>query len=110
MVDYDGSYKYSPVVQVGPSAVPVALALEIMGPSPAREWVAVRVENPSNDGAILTVHDAAGRMITEIGDGLQLQNGIQALTIPVESWHSGAYFFVLRTRTDQVTKKLLILH
>jgi hypothetical protein len=110
MIDYDGSYEYSPVVAVGPSEASVESGLEILLPEGSTDWLTVRLSLPAMTPVRVTVHDIVGREMAVLCDGAEYPRGMHTLAVPVANWRSGAYFFTLHTSAGQVCEKALILH
>lgn len=110
MIDFDGSYEYSPVVAIGPAEASVESGLEILLPTGNTDWLTVRLTLPATTPVRVTVHDIVGREVAVFCEGAEYAQGTHALAVPVARWRSGAYFFTLHTSAGQVTEKALILH
>jgi hypothetical protein len=110
MIDYDGSYEYSPVVAVGPSEGSVASGLEIVLPAGSSDWLTVRLSLCEATPVRVTAHDIVGREVAVLCEGAEYPRGTHTLAVPVARWRSGAYLFTLHTSAGHVTEKALILH
>jgi hypothetical protein len=110
MIDFDGSYEYSPVVAIGPAEASVASGLEILLPAGNTDWLTVRLSLSEATRVRVTVHDIVGWEMAVLCEDTEYPRGTQTLAVPVARWRSGVYFFTLHTSAGQVTEKALILH
>ncbi len=109
MIDNDGSYEYSPVVEVGPIRALNQIDFEAVYPDPARDWLTLRFSLPTEQSVTLIVHDVSGRELARLHDGELLPSGEHTSMLPVASWPSGLYLFTLSAGEMTITRRGLIL-
>lgn len=95
MIDFDGSYEHSPIVEVAAARTPVAVEFARVYPSPARDWMTVRFALPETMPGTLAIHDVSGRERARPHDGEILAAGEYTLSLPVSAWRSGLYVLSL---------------
>ncbi len=97
-VDVDGTFEYSPEIEV--ALTPAQFALELGGANPFRASTTLRYALPEGGPVTLTVYDVLGRRVATLVDREQAA-GRYTATFDGARLASGAYFVRLRVG-DQV--------
>jgi len=109
MIDNDGSFEHSPVVEVAPERTAEVVGFEAVCPTPAMEWVTLRFSLPVEQAVTLIVHDITGREVTRVFDNHHLAAGTHSIAIPVQAWRSGLYLCTLTSGDATITRRALVV-
>jgi hypothetical protein len=109
MVDLDGSFEHSPVVEVAPESGALAVSFETAYPSPARDWLTLNFTLPIESGVSLSVHDVTGREITRLYDNQSIPSGAHSVLLPVGEWRSGLYLCTLTVNGQRLVRRAMVV-
>jgi hypothetical protein len=109
MIDLDGSFEHSPVVEVAPESGALAVSFEAAYPSPARDWLTLNFTLPVESGVSLSVHDVTGREIARVYDKQSIPGGSHSVVLPVGEWRSGLYLCTLTAGDVQLTRRVMVM-
>jgi hypothetical protein len=109
MLDNDGSFEHSPVVEVAPELQATAVSFEAVWPAPAKDWLTLRFSLPAEHAVTLIVHDITGREVASIHGKHLLTSGTHSVVIPVDSWSSGLYLCTLHAGTTRITRRVMVM-
>ena len=103
MVDLDGSFEYSHVVQLENSSV-LNDKLSVF-PIPANDVVNINFTAEASGEAVLSLTDMMGRTISQ--RSLQVTEGLQTQTIDLSTAASGAYLVRVNVDGRQMVKRIV---
>jgi hypothetical protein len=106
-IDFDGSFKYSPEVEVEVS-VPLEFVLEQNYPNPFNPSTTVKFQIPELSFITIKVFDILGNEIETLVDE-EKPAGIYELTWNATNLPSGVYFYQLRSGEFTSMKKMILL-
>ncbi len=109
MVDLDGSFAHSPVVEVAPLRAVAVAGFETAYPSPARDWLTLRFTLPAESRISLIVHDIGGRELVGAYRDSIVPAGVHSVAIPVREWQSGLYLCTLTTASGSITRRVMVM-
>jgi hypothetical protein len=109
MVDLDGTFEHSPVVEVAPEGGALAVSFETAYPSPARDWLTLNFTLPVESGVSLSVHDVTGREIARVYDKQSIPGGSHSVVLPVGEWRSGLYLCTLTAGDVLLTRRVMVM-
>jgi hypothetical protein len=107
MVDNDGSFKYSSIVNVDISA-PAKFELAQNYPNPFNPSTTIRYQLPVNSRITLKVFDMLGKEVTTLVNEEKLA-GSYEITLNADKLSSGVYYYQLKTDNFVQTKKLALI-
>lgn len=90
-VDLDGTFAYSPVVEVV-LAVPNGMRLSVPFPNPAATDTHIAYSQSTTGPLTLAVYDAVGRRVHTVHEGTLGGGHSHRFVLPVASWPVGVYF------------------
>jgi hypothetical protein len=93
MVDRDGSFAYSSILDIG-SEIPTEIALDAVHPNPFTDATAVSFTLPSEEYVNLAVYDATGRRVRTLTAGM-LPAGSHTRNFSAEDLPGGVYHIIL---------------
>lgn len=96
MVDLDGTYRYSQVVAIKNNTNLIAMTLF---PSPATDVIQLQIPSERKEMAKLMIVDAAGKQVHT--QSLQLNEGTNAVSIPVSHLPAGTYYLITETESGK---------
>lgn len=97
MVDLDGSFAYSRMVEVAPASDAAVAGFETAYPSPARDWLTLRFTLPVESRITVSVHDICGREMLGARHEHIASAGTHTIAFPVHDWYSGLYLCTMTT-------------
>lgn len=97
MVDLDGSFAYSRMVEVAPASDAAVVGFETAYPWPARDWLTLRFTLPVESRITVSVHDICGREMPGARHEHIASAGTHTIAFPVHDWHSGLYLCTMIT-------------
>jgi hypothetical protein len=109
MVDLDGTFEHSPVVEVAPETGALAVSFEAAYPSPARDWITLNFSLPAESVVNLAVYDVNGREIVRVYDKHSVFAGAQSVVLPVGEWRSGLYFCRLEVCGAELVRRAMVV-
>ncbi len=109
MVDLDGTFEHSPVVEVAPESSALAVNFETAYPSPARDWLTLNFALPIESTVTLSVHDVTGREITRVYDNQSIPGGSHSVVLPVGEWRSGLYLCTLTVDGKRLVRRAMVV-
>lgn len=109
MVDNDGSFEHSPVVEVAPESGTLAVSFETAYPSPARDWLTLNFSLPIETTISLSVHDVTGREIVRVYDKQSITGGSHSVVLPVGEWRSGLYLCTLTVDGRRLVRRAMVV-
>ena len=107
MVDNDGSFRYSSVVNVDISA-PAKFELAQNFPNPFNPSTTIRYQLPVNSRITLKVYDMLGKEVTTLVNE-QKPAGSYEVTLKADRLSSGVYYYQLKTDNFVQTKKFALV-
>jgi len=107
MVDNDGSFKYSAIVNVDISA-PAKFELAQNFPNPFNPTTTIRYQLPVNGQITLKVYDMLGKEVATLVNEQKLA-GSYEVTLNADKLSSGVYYYQLKTDNFVQTKKLALV-
>jgi len=107
MVDIDGSYKFSNVVNAGVLS-PAKFDLGNAYPNPWNPTTTIRYNVPTNSPVTIKVFDAVGREVASLVDEVKPAGSYQ-ITMNGKELSSGIYFYRMTAGSFTETKKLILL-
>jgi Secretion system C-terminal sorting domain len=107
MVDNDGSFNYSSIVNVDISA-PVKFELAQNFPNPFNPSTTIRYQLPVNSRITLKVFDMLGKEVTTLVNEEKLA-GSYEITLNADKLSSGVYYYQLKTDNFVQTKKFALV-
>jgi hypothetical protein len=96
MVDLDRSYKYSPVVAIKNNTTLITLELF---PNPVTDVLRVQVPSDRKETTRIMIVDAEGKQVHI--RSLQLNEGINAISLPVSHLPRGTYYLIVETESGK---------
>jgi len=105
-VDLDGTYEYSPIVEVAFS--PQQFVLLPNAPNPFRDATQLRYTLAVDAAVTLEVYDLLGRRVTTLFDGEQ-RAGHHTATLMGTGLTAGTYFVRLRAGDQMATQRVAVL-
>ena len=106
-VDYDGTSELSRIVSV---LVPGSEGFRVgnLFPNPTRNMASLYIALPQSSPTEVRILNLDGKVV--MNELHQLDEGNQRLDMNVSALPAGAYWLELRTNTDYVAQKLVIIH
>ena len=109
MVDLDGTFEHSPVVEVAPESEALAVSFETAYPSPARDWLTLNFTLPEESVVNLAVYDVSGREIVRVYDQHSILAGARSVVLPVGEWRAGLYLCRLEACGTRMVKRAMVV-
>lgn len=112
-MDYDGSYKISPVVEAGTSAV-TSFALDQNFPNPFNPTTQIKYALLANSNVKVTIYNALGEKMRELTNEIQ-QSGVHVVNFNAAGLSSGVYFYSIQanavdgSKNFTATKKMILM-
>jgi len=106
-LDNDGTVSFSHVVYLHVRTLPAMLTLQPNYPNPFSEATSFDYYVPSESQVTVTVHDALGREVARLADGIH-PHGWHQLTFRAGGLPEGMYFCIVTARDSRVTGKLIL--
>ncbi len=108
-IDFDGSFKYSNVIEVITSYIPTEYFLSDNYPNPFNPVTTIEFSLPEDvENVKLTIYDALGKKIAELVNG-KLDAGKYSYQWDASKLASGLYIYQLQTSKFTSTKKMLLM-
>ena len=107
-IDYDGTFAYSPVVEVSIGAAPHTLALHAPYPNPASDRITVRYILPDARSARIAVYAMTGQEMISIGGGELSSAGEHLRSVNMSSLAPGGYLVVLLTGDTRLVRPFVV--
>lgn len=109
IVDLDGTFEYSPVVEVRIDADALAYTFHPVYPNPASDRVNITFTLPEPSSVTLTLYAMTGEEVLRLMDERAVDRGFHVATIPTAGLGPGTYMIELRTRSGRRTQVLVLL-
>ena len=106
-IDYDGSYKYSKVVEVNLSG-PNKFTLSQNYPNPFNPTTTIRFSLPNAERVRVIVFNQLGQEVAQITDR-DFEAGNHAIQFDGSKLASGVYFYRIQAGTFSLVKKMILL-
>jgi len=113
-IDYDGSFTYTPTIQVDFHGVPVNFALFQNFPNPFNPVTKIRYSIPNTSTVKIRIYNSLGEMVKQIVNEIQGANNYE-IEFDGSGFASGVYFYSLEAYAlegglrFQNTKKMIVL-
>lgn len=113
-IDYDGSFTYTPTIQVDFHGVPVNFALFQNFPNPFNPVTKIRYSIPNTSTVKIRIYNSLGEMVKQIVNEIQEANKYE-IEFDGSGFASGVYFYSLEAYAlegglrFQNTKKMIVL-
>ncbi len=106
-VDRDGSFEYSPVVDVAFTSAPGRMSIEVY-PNPSTDRAAVSLRIDEESPVDIAVYDMTGREVLQLASGQLLGRGTHTFTIPTRSLTEGVYALHVRSGSGISTRTFVV--
>ena len=106
-VDFDGSFKYSKVVEVNGSQ-PLTFTLNQNYPNPFNPTTIISYAVPEQSFVSLKVYNVLGKEVASLVNN-QVEAGIHKVNFNASNLSSGIYFYTIKAGKFTATKKLMLL-
>lgn len=106
-MDRDGSYEYSPVVDVAFTPLAGPLSLEVY-PSPCTDRAVASLRLSEQAAVTAGVFDVTGKLLISVLEGASLAAGNHAVTLPVQTLTPGVYLLRVSAPTGTTTKRFVV--
>jgi hypothetical protein len=93
---------------MGINEIPSSVTLFSCMPNPANFTTKISYELKNNENASIIITDITGRTVQTISQGHQ-NKGYYSVDVDLTSLTSGTYFYTLKTKSAQLTDKLIIV-
>jgi pectate lyase len=107
-IDYDGSFKYSPVVQVEVGEVINNFALHQNYPNPFNPETIIRFEIPSEEFVNISVFNVIGEQVASLVNE-KLSGGTHSVSFNGNNLSSGLYIYRLKAGNTMIVRKMMLL-
>jgi hypothetical protein len=107
-LDYDGTFAYSPVVEVSIGGAPRTLALHAAYPNPASDRIAVRYTLPDAGSARIAVYAMTGQEVMSFGGGEFSGAGEHLLSVNTSTLAPGGYLIELLTGDTRLVRRFVV--
>ncbi|MCW8803957.1 MAG: T9SS type A sorting domain-containing protein [Ignavibacteriaceae bacterium] len=99
-MDFNGSYEYSPVVNVDVSA-PNEFSLSQNYPNPFNPSTKIDFSLAVDSKVTLKVFDVLGQEVTSLINNNNLEAGLHSVDFDASALNSGIYFYILKAENDR---------
>ena len=110
-VDLDGTYEYSPVIEVDVNA-PDEYTLYQNYPNPFNPTTTIEYSLPDKSDVTISIYSAIGELVTTLVNGT-IESGYQKVTFNATNLTSGTYIYQIKAvgngRTFVDTKKMILI-
>jgi hypothetical protein len=106
-VDRDGTFEYSPVVDVAFRSVPERLSVEVY-PNPSTDRAAVSLHIEEESAVDIAAYDMTGREVLQLASGQLLGRGSHAFEIPTHALAEGVYALRVRAGNGIRTRMIVV--
>jgi len=107
-IDFDGSFSYSPVVELSPFFGQRDLEILSVSPHPAIGDAVIRFSMKESETVSLSLHDALGRMVAVLRPPAEFGTGTHAVALRLGGIPPGAYFLHLRGERGSAVRKVAV--
>jgi hypothetical protein len=108
-LDYDGTQKYSPIVEVDFAHAPLLPTLHAVFPQPVTGTTNARFTLPEAVRIRLTLHDVTGREVRRIASDIAYEAGTWVLPVDVTGLPAGVYYLRLFGGEVAQVQKLVVM-
>jgi hypothetical protein len=106
-VDYDGSYQYSPEIEVE-VLTPASFILEQNYPNPFNPSTKIKFQIPERSFVNVNVYDVLGNHIASLASGV-IDEGSYELIFDAGNLSSGVYYYKLSANGFSSVKKMILM-
>src|ERR1035437_416173 len=112
-MDYDGSYKYSSVIEAEIGAIS-SFSLDQNYPNPFNPSTQIKYSLMSNSNVKITIFNALGESVKELANEVQ-QSGVHIMNFNAAGLSSGIYFYSIQanavdgSQSFRATKKMILM-
>lgn len=106
-VDYDGSFAYSPIVEVA-MEVPQTYVLSALYPNPFHTEIRFTLALGAPQHVRISVHDLLGREVVVLHEGVLAGDKAHLLTLQAANWSSGVYMLHIAGEGFTTTQPLTL--
>lgn len=107
-IDRDGTFRYSPEMNVTITGYPVSYSLEQNFPNPFNPNTMISYQLPMNSIVTLKIYDILGKEVETLVNGEQ-ESGVYSIQWNAKGLASGMYFYTLRAGSFSATKKMSLI-
>ena len=107
-MDFDGSYEYSPVVEVFLEGTTLLPRLVSIYPQPASGQAQVVLELPQPGTVMLTLHNTLGERVRTVGSAGALGQGRHTFRMDLEGLPQGMYYLRMQSVNTTSVKSVLV--
>ncbi|HTP13293.1 MAG TPA: T9SS type A sorting domain-containing protein [Bacteroidota bacterium] len=107
-INLDGSFKYTPGLEVTIRDVPSSFWLEQNYPNPFNPTTTISYQLAAVSTVTLKVYDLPGRELATLVDG-EMSAGTHEVAFDATKFASGVYFYRIQAGTFTATKKLILV-
>jgi hypothetical protein len=106
-IDFDGSYEYSPVVEIS-IVIPAKFELSQNYPNPFNPSTQIEYSIPRDGYVSLKIYNALGQQVADLVDGI-VKAGNHQVTFNAANLSSGVYYYRIKTGNNVLVKKMMVL-
>jgi hypothetical protein len=107
-IDFNGTFKYSSVVEVELDNIPALFSLDQNYPNPFNPTTKISYQLPQNGFVSLKVYNAIGKEVASLVNE-EKSAGRYEVNFNAEGLSSGLYFYSIQAGSFQETKKMILL-
>ncbi len=108
-IDNDGKFEYSNIVEVDAGEMPANFVLEQNYPNPFNPSTTIKFGMKTSEFTTLKIYNTIGKEVAEIFNELTEPGYIYEIKFDASGFPSGLYFYSLKSKTYNSTKKMLLL-
>ncbi len=105
-IDFNGSYKYSNVINV--KIMPAVYALSQNYPNPFNPVTTIKYSLPERSKVVLNVYDLTGSEVASLVNKIETA-GLYSVEFNASGFASGVYFYRLTVNNNSIIKKMILL-
>jgi hypothetical protein len=112
-MDYDGSYKYSSIVEAEVGVIS-SYSLDQNYPNPFNPTTQIKYSLLTNSNVKVTIYNALGEAVRELANEIQ-QSGVHIMNFNAAGLSSGIYFYSIQanaadgSQSFSATKKMILM-
>jgi hypothetical protein len=107
-LDFDGTFEYSPVVEVSIGSAPYTLTLHAAYPNPASDRISVRYTLPDDRAARIAVYAMTGQNVMFFGGGDHSVAGEHLLLVNTSALAPGVYLIELLSGDTRLLRQFVV--
>ncbi|HEX9739514.1 MAG TPA: T9SS type A sorting domain-containing protein, partial [Ignavibacteriaceae bacterium] len=108
-IDTDGSFEYSPVLEIEINNIIEEYTLSQNYPNPFNPSTKIEFKLPVESKITLTIFNVIGEKVTDLINGKLFSSGVHEILFDASHLASGIYFYSFQTSRFSKTKKMILL-